>query len=121
MGLTARHLESNGIPTVILGSARDVVEHCGVPRFLFTDFPLGNSIGRPYDVEMQRAVVWEALQVLETAVAPRTTVQSLQEWGDDEWRDTFLAIREEDRETLRAAGEAGRKRRVQEKAAGVIR
>ena len=121
MGLTARHLESNGIPTVILGSARDVVEHCGAPRFLFTDFPLGNSVGRPYDVEMQRAVVGEALDVLESAVAPRTTVQSSQEWGDDGWREAFLAIRDADREALLAAGEEGRKRRAAEKASGVIR
>jgi D-proline reductase (dithiol) PrdB len=42
ISLVARHLETNGIPTVIVGSALDVVEHCGVPRFYFTDFPLGN-------------------------------------------------------------------------------
>ena len=37
MSLVARILEEAGIPTVILGSAIDIVEHCGVPRFLFTD------------------------------------------------------------------------------------
>jgi len=30
----------NKIPTVVVGSARDVVEECGVARFLFTGFPL---------------------------------------------------------------------------------
>jgi D-proline reductase (dithiol) PrdB len=44
ISLVARHLETNGIPTVIVGSALDVVEHCGVPRFYFTDFPLGNPL-----------------------------------------------------------------------------
>jgi hypothetical protein len=29
VSLVARHLETNGIPTVIVGSALDVVEHCG--------------------------------------------------------------------------------------------
>ena len=29
MSLVARHLEEGGISTVIIGSARDVVEHCG--------------------------------------------------------------------------------------------
>jgi D-proline reductase (dithiol) PrdB len=33
VSLVARHLETNGIPTVIVGSALDIVEHCGVPRF----------------------------------------------------------------------------------------
>ena len=48
LSLVARHLEANGLPTVIIGSALDVVEHCGVPRFLFTDFPLGNPCGHPW-------------------------------------------------------------------------
>ena len=49
MSLVARHLEANGLPTVIVGSALDVVEYCGVPRFLFTDFPLGNPCGLPWN------------------------------------------------------------------------
>ena len=48
--LVARHLEANGIPTVVMGCAKDIVEHAAVPRFLFSDFPLGNSAGKPHDV-----------------------------------------------------------------------
>ena len=33
VSLVGRHLEANGISTVIVGSALDVVEHCGVPGF----------------------------------------------------------------------------------------
>jgi len=83
VGLVARHLEANGIATVIMGCAKDIVERCGVPRFLFSDFPLGNSVGRPFDVESQRQTLELALQVLETAPAPRTTVQSPQRWNED--------------------------------------
>jgi len=83
VGLVARHLEANGIATVIMGCAKDIVERCGVPRFLFSDFPLGNSAGRPFDVESQRQTLELALQVLETAPAPRTTVQSPQRWNED--------------------------------------
>ena len=57
MSLVARHLEANGIPTVLFGCARDIVEHCAVPRFVFSDFPLGNPTGKPYDLDMQRAVL----------------------------------------------------------------
>ena len=83
MSLIARHLEAAGIPTVIMGCARDIVEHCGVPRFLFSDFPLGNSAGKPFDVESQTATLELALRVLESAPAARTTVQSPQRWSDD--------------------------------------
>ena len=61
MSLAARHLEAAGIPTVIVGSARDIVEECGVPRFLFVDFPLGNPCGKPWDGEMQYKIVGGAL------------------------------------------------------------
>ena len=46
VSLTARHLEAHGISTAIMGCAKDIVEHCRVPRFLFSDFPLGNSAVR---------------------------------------------------------------------------
>ena len=83
MSLVARHLEANGLPTVIMGCAKDIVEHCGVPRFLFSDFPLGNSAGRPFDVESQTATLELALRVLESAPAARTTVQSPLRWRED--------------------------------------
>ena len=90
MSLVSRHLEANGIPTVIMGAAKDIVEHCGVPRFLFSDFPLGNSAGRPHDAESQAQTLELALRVLETAPGPRTTVQSPQRWRDDaSWKLDF--------------------------------
>ena len=90
MSLVARHLEANGIPTVIMGCAKDIVEHCGVPRFLFSDFPLGNAAGRPFDVESQALTLELALRVLETAPAARTTVQSPLRWREDaSWKLDF--------------------------------
>jgi hypothetical protein len=83
VSLAARHLEANGIPTVIMGAAKDIVEHCGVPRFLFSDFPLGNSAGKPHDAESQALTLELALRVLESAPGPRTTVQSPQRWSDN--------------------------------------
>jgi D-proline reductase (dithiol) PrdB len=83
VSLVSRHLEANGIPTVIMGAAKDIVEYCGVPRFLFSDFPLGNSAGRPHDPESQAQTLELAFRVLETAPAARTTVQSPLRWRDD--------------------------------------
>jgi len=90
VSLIARHLEANGIPTVVLGCAKDIVEFCGVPRFLFSDFPLGNAAGKPNDRKSQTDTLELALRVLETAPGPRTTVQSPQRWRDDaEWKLDF--------------------------------
>jgi len=114
VSLVSRHLEANGLPTVMVGSARDVVEHCGVPRFLFNDFPLGNPCGHPWRADMQREVVETALGLLETATGPRTTVVSRFAWKDDpEWRERYGRVDSAERERLIAVGEA-RRRRQQE-------
>jgi hypothetical protein len=81
VSLAARMLEESGISTVVMGSAKDIVEHVGVPRFLFSDFPLGNSAGRPKDPASQAFTIDLALGVLEAAPAPRTTVQSPLRWS----------------------------------------
>ena len=113
VSLVARHLEAAGIATVIIGSAIDIVEHCGVPRMLFVDFPLGNPCGRPWDASMQRAIVEQALGLLESASAPRTTLHA--DWHFDEknhWRDRYMEITPENREALRKAGEERRAARA---------
>ena len=93
MSLAARHLEANGIPTIIMGCAKDIVEHVGVPRFLFSDFPLGNPAGRPNDPASQAFTLELALRVLETAPGPRTTVQSPLRWSDNpDWKLDYSNI-----------------------------
>ncbi len=99
--LVARHLEANGIPTVVMGAAKDVVEHVGVPRFLFSDFPLGNSAGRPHDVDSQAFTLELALDVLESAPAARTTVQSPLRWAADAtWKLDYANIAQMSAEEL---------------------
>lgn len=87
VSLVARHLEANGIPTVVFGCARDIVEHCRVPRFVFTDFPLGNPCGKPFDALMQRHIVTLGLELLASATGPAPTVVTPYEWGDTEWKE----------------------------------
>ena len=104
VSLVARHLEARGIATIVVGSARDIVEECGVPRLLFVDFPLGNPCGKPDDRAMQHSIASQALDVVEAATAPRTTVQSPARWGSDEWRGAFMRIDSENIEAIRAMG-----------------
>lgn len=87
--LVARHLEANGISTAIMGCARDIVESTGAPRFVFSDFPLGNGAGKPHDPASQAATLALAFDLLETATEP-TTVESLQVWSDDPaWKNDY--------------------------------
>lgn len=88
MSLVARHLEENGIPTVVIATARDIVESAAVPRLLFVDFPLGAPCGEPWNKPQQRDVLEAAFRVLETATAPRTTIDAGLRWSQgEEWKD----------------------------------
>ena len=88
MSLVSRYLEENGVPTVVMAAARDIVEHCGVARMLHVDFPLGSPCGEPFQVEQQREALELAFQLLETADGPRTTVQAPFKWSEgEEWKD----------------------------------
>jgi hypothetical protein len=93
ISLIARHLESNGIATVVTGCAKDIVEHAAVPRFLFSDFPLGNSAGKPHDVASQAFTLELALRVLEAAPSAQTSVQSPLRWSSDAaWKRDYNNI-----------------------------
>ncbi|MGH6680153.1 MAG: glycine reductase [Bradyrhizobium sp.] len=123
LSLVARHLEANGILTVIIGSARDVVEHCGVPRFYFTDFPLGNPCGHPWRADMQREIVRQALSLFETATAPRTTVKAPFAWKEDGavWRARYGRVEPADRERLLKLGDQRRLQQAKAKQAASSR
>ena len=114
--LVSRRLEAAGIPTVVVGSARDIVEQCGVARFVFTDFPLGNPCGMPYDAAMQCSIVGIALDLLESARYPRTTVQTPFHWPTDDWRANFMRVDDSNREALRQAGKERREQQANRKA-----
>jgi D-proline reductase (dithiol) PrdB len=93
IALAARALETAGIATVVMGCAKDIVEYVGVPRFLFSDFPLGNPVGRPKDPASQTATLALALDVLRSAPAPRTTTQSPLPWSENpDWKLDFQNI-----------------------------
>jgi len=93
VSLAARALEDEGISTVIMGCARDIVEHVGVPRLLFSDFPLGNAAGKPGDAASQDLTLKRALDLLEHAQAPRTTVQSPLAWSTDHgWKLDYCNV-----------------------------
>jgi D-proline reductase (dithiol) PrdB len=106
ISLVARHLEANGISTVVMGCAKDIVEYAAVPRFLFSDFPLGNSAGKPHDPASQALTLELALQLLQTASGPQTTMQSPLRWSEDaSWKRDYNNV------SMLSAEELARRRR----------
>lgn len=104
MSLIARYLEEHGIPTVVIGTARDIVESANVPRFLFVDFPLGSPCGEPWDVDQQRAIFEQALSLFETGTVPGATVRAPYEWSKGQkWKELIFT---EEQPFLRGDAEA---------------
>jgi D-proline reductase (dithiol) PrdB len=93
MSLIARFLEERGVACVVMGAAKDIVEHVGVARFLFSDFPLGSAAARPFDPASRKQMLEQALQLLEQAQTPRTTWNNPLTWnGPDAWREHYLNL-----------------------------
>jgi hypothetical protein len=90
VALAAHCLETAGIATVIMGCAKDIIEHIGVPRLLFNDLPLGNAAGLPDNPAAQDLVAQLAVDMLVEAAAPRSTKQSPLIWsGAADWKKDY--------------------------------
>jgi hypothetical protein len=68
--LIARHFEAQGLPTLILGSALDILQSGRPPRAMFLNYPLGFESGRFGDKENQREVVKQALTGFSSMTEP---------------------------------------------------
>ncbi len=69
-----RAIEEAGIPTVIIAALPPVVKQTGTPRAVAPLVPMGANAGAPHDVEMQYAIVKEALEQLEILDSPGQVV-----------------------------------------------
>jgi hypothetical protein len=109
VGLVARHLEANGIPTVTFSCARDITEAVRPPRSVFLDYPLGSTCGRPHDAANQREVLLAGLRLLETGQTPGEIVDLPFVWSTDEtWKRLIFSPEQpflsEEAEARRQAG-----------------
>ncbi|MEM7542511.1 MAG: hypothetical protein AAF384_13145 [Pseudomonadota bacterium] len=80
--LIARYLEASGIPTLCIGSALDILQAGNPPRAVFIDYPLGHTMGRPFDRHNQRAIVNDALSAFESISEPGTILSLDYQWPD---------------------------------------
>ena len=90
VSLIARHLEANGIPTLCLVSARDIIEAGRPPRAVFVDYPLGHTAGRPFDRTNQLAILSDALVAFDT-MQPGQLLKSLNyQWSEAGWQQSAM-------------------------------
>jgi hypothetical protein len=84
--LIARHFESRGLPTLIVGSALDIMESGKPPRAQFLNYPLGFESGRFNDRTNQLDVIRQALKSFDDLTT--AGVSNL----DYEWTDGWNMI-----------------------------
>ena len=82
VSLVARYLEAQGIPTVLWSNALDITRSAFVPRTVFSNYPLGNPVGRPGDLEDQHTGLLAGLRLLETATEAGTVLDTGRQWSD---------------------------------------
>ena len=76
-------VEAAGIPTVVVSTGRDLSAQVKPPRTVFVNFPMGNTFGRAFDVNQQRAILRDALHALESIQHGGEIIELPCEWGEE--------------------------------------
>ncbi|MGH9297632.1 MAG: hypothetical protein ACRDZP_06595 [Acidimicrobiales bacterium] len=100
IGILARVIEAAGVPTVTVTGARDITERVRPPRAAYLDYPLGYSLGRPFEHEEQRSIVLDVLRLVGEEAAPGEIVDLDYRWPDDGWETAVRKTYWDDRETV---------------------
>lgn len=83
-----------------MSSARDITDRIKPPRTAFLNYPLGNSVGRPNDVQEQKRIIREALSLLAKDVKPGSTVDLGLQWPEPSWVETLVRQYEKEAEMV---------------------
>jgi len=57
-------IEDGGIPTLVVGTALDIMRQVAPPRAVFVDHPVGRTFGPPHDRGRNEAVLTQVLAEL---------------------------------------------------------
>ncbi len=88
VSLIARHLEGLGIPTMCMASALDIVRAGRPPRTTFVDYPLGHTVGKPFDKDGQLLIVRSGLAGLQSMTHAEQLTHVPLRWDtDDGWKE----------------------------------
>ena len=102
MSLVARYLEERGIPTLCVASALDIIRAGKPPRAVFIDYPLGHTMGKPFDKKDQTQILLKALRAFEKASEPAELIDLQLSWADDEsWKEQAMNAHDGDQRSPR--------------------
>jgi D-proline reductase (dithiol) PrdB len=92
VGAIAREVEMTGIPTVLITVAPDQSRQAGPPRTIAPQhFKLGNSLGAPYQADLQRKVLCDALRRWEAREEPGQAWEiAYAEYDSSDWQPIDL-------------------------------
>jgi hypothetical protein len=63
-------IEEHGIPTLVVGTAHDIMSQTRPPRGAFVDHPVGRTFGLPHERSRHEAVLAKALAELPKFTSP---------------------------------------------------
>ena len=95
MSLIAHCIEARGIPTLVVGTVRDVMEQVPAPRAVFVDFPSGRTFGHPGAADQHQRVLAAALAELPAFTAPGQIRDLPFQWAPDGDRAWETMVRDE--------------------------
>ena len=87
-------IENQGIPTLLVGTALDIIRQVVPPRAVFVDHPVGRTFGPPHDRERNEAVLARVLAELPNFTQPGEIRDPGFEWapnGSREWESELRA------------------------------
>ncbi len=99
--LIARHLESIGIRTLCITSARDIVVAGAPPRAVFVNYPLGHTTGRPFEPDNQLAIVRDAINAFASIQTPGQIIDLPYAWPEFNWQSSAMRAEDGDTRSIR--------------------
>jgi hypothetical protein len=87
-------LEDRGIPTLLAGTALDIMDQVRPPRAVFVDHPVGRTFGPPHDRERAKTILKRILAELPAFTEPGEIRDSHFQWTSDGsrgWEDELRA------------------------------
>jgi hypothetical protein len=100
VGLIAHVIEARGIPTLVIGTAHDIMSQVVPPRAAFVDHPVGRTFGPPHEGARHQAVLQRALEELPKFTTPGEIRDLGCQWlpgGSREWESALRAEMLQDR------------------------
>jgi hypothetical protein len=87
-------IEASGIPTLVIGTAHDIMSKVTPPRAAFVDHPVGRTFGPPNDRQRNQTVLARALAELPKFARPAEIHDLGCNWSPDAsraWEDELRA------------------------------